>query len=158
MLVYHSSESYGTISFTDEVLTHFWQHRQRWKCSKEAGGQLFAKLTNFTIEVCKATGPRANDRRGRFSFFPDRKEENKEIHNCFLDGLHYIGDWHTHPQQLPTPSLEDLDSIAECFKKSTHELKAFLLVIVGLSKPPQGLWVGWHDGNSTKNLYEMAKK
>ena len=142
----------GSVLFTDEVLKQFRKSRQRWRWSKMTGGQLFARLTNSNIEVCKATVTRTKDRRGRFFFLPDRKEENKEIQSCFLDGLHYVGDWHTHPQELPTPSQEDLNSIAECFKKSKHELKAFLLVIVGISEPPQGLWVGWHDGNSTTRL------
>ena len=99
----------GSLLFTDEVLKQFRKSRQRWRWSKMTGGQLFARLTNSNTEVCKATRTRPKDRRGRFFFLPDREEENKEIQSCFLDGLHYVGDWHTHPQELPTPSQERLE-------------------------------------------------
>ena len=75
------------------------------------------------------------------------------IESYFDQGLHYVGDWHTHPEKHPTPSADDLRSIAECFRQSTHELLGFLLVILGTGDPPAGLWVGWHDGRATNRLH-----
>ncbi len=55
--------------------------------------------------------------------------------------LHYVGDWHTHPDSIPEPSRRDLASMAECITKSTHALNGFLLVIVGQDEAPDGLHV-----------------
>ena len=63
-----------------------------------------------------------------------------------LDGrLGYLGDWHTHPEREPSPSSWDLESMEDCFKKSRHQLKAFVMVIVGRAAFPEGLWVSLHD-------------
>jgi integrative and conjugative element protein (TIGR02256 family) len=145
------------VVFTDEVARSFHRHRQFWPWSEEAGGQLFATLGNVEMEVSKAKGPFSQDQRGRYFFRPDRQNENRVIENCFVEGLHYVGDWHTHPEKRPAASPEDLESIAECFKNSSHELVAFLLVIVGTNNPPEGLWVGWHDGNTTVRLFGVKE-
>ena len=61
-------------------------------------------------------------------------------------GLHYVSDWHTHPEPVPRPSPLDAVSIAECVKKSRHLLNGFVLVVVGQAEPPVGLHVLVHDG------------
>jgi integrative and conjugative element protein (TIGR02256 family) len=79
-----------------------------------------------------------------WSFRPDRSAERKEIRKLFEEGLHYLGDWHTHAQRRPHPSGIDLESMSELVLKSRHELSGFLMVIVGSSEPPEGLWVSFH--------------
>lgn len=157
-LCYQLPGASHTLVFTEEVSEHFRRHRQRWLWCSEAGGQLFARLSSSRVEVCKATGPYLSDRRGRYSFRPDRGKEHFDIEQCFVQGLHYVGDWHTHPQKYPDPSAEDLASIADSFKKSKHELIGFVLVIVGISCPPEGLWVGWHNGSSSIRLVEEVRR
>ncbi len=61
--------------------------------------------------------------------------------------LHYLGDWHTHPEPVPVPSKRDLKSINECARKSTHGLSGFILIVVGTAPSPQGLHVSLHSGN-----------
>lgn len=153
-LRYRVAEAGHTLLFTEDVVKHFRRHRQRWSWCAEAGGQLFAKLSPSQIEICKATGPYTSDSRGRYFFRADRGKENSDIEACFRQGLHYVGDWHTHPQRHPEPSNEDLSSIADSFKKSTHELVGFVLVIVGTTNDADGLWVGWHDGTYSSRLVE----
>src|SRR5262249_19655585 len=113
------------------VLEHFARHRQTSRCSSEAGGQLFAVIEGHRWIIVRATGPRASDFRRRFRFFPSRRHEQAEIDQLFISGLHYIGDWHTHPEARPTPSMMDLQSIDETVRNSVHQLPGFLLVIVG---------------------------
>lgn len=99
-----------------------------------------------------ATGPNATDRRGWSWFMPDQVKQNVEIKRLFQAGLHFVGDWHTHPETNPHPSKWDLESMQDCFKKSRHELKAFLMVIVGRRDFPKGLWVSLHDRTSWERL------
>jgi len=144
MINYKSSSTEKLIILTNEVLEHFSQHRQTGTKSKELGGQLFAKFEDERIVIAKATGPRVTDKRGRFSFMPNRKAEQREIYNMFSEGLHYVGDWHTHPEKRPSPSRTDIDSMSECFRKSKHELDSFILIIVGQNSPPDGIWLSLH--------------
>jgi proteasome lid subunit RPN8/RPN11 len=69
--------------------------------------------------------------------------------------LHYVGDWHTHPELRPYPSPPDDHSIAECVRKSSHDLNGFVLVVVGRLEPPGGLTVGVHDG---KHFYPLSPR
>jgi hypothetical protein len=66
--------------------------------------------------------------------------------------LHYVGDWHTHPELAPSPSGRDLRSIEECARKSTHGLNGFLLIVVGLAPFPEGLSVSLHNANEHVGL------
>ena len=43
----------------------------------------------------------------------------------------YLGDWHTHPEDVPKPSPRDLASIDDIARRSMHQLPGFLLCIVG---------------------------
>ena len=133
------------ICFGEEVLELFEQHKQTKKKSLEAGGQLFARLSDKEVLVSKATGLREGDKRGRFLFWPNRKKEQDEIDALHKDGYHYVGDWHTHPESKPTPSNTDLVNILECYSQSKHELKYFIMTIVGTDQFPDSLHVSIHN-------------
>lgn len=139
--------------FEDAVLRCFQKHRQLKPKDAEAGGQLFAKISSQEIIVCLATVPRAKDIRSRFGIKLDRPSEQREISENFKNGLHYVGDWHTHPEPKPTPSSVDVKSIVDCFAKSKHELNGFLMVIVGQVPSPEGVWVGVYHGGALSHLF-----
>lgn len=134
------------IVFSDEVLTHFSTHRQLQFWQREAGGQLFASLSGTTINIVKATGPRKPDWRSRFFYFAHRPSEQGEIHQLFKEGLHYVGDWHTHPEKIPKPSLMDIKTYFETFSMSKHDLAGMVFVIVGQESAPLGLYIGICNG------------
>jgi len=96
----------------------------------------------------EATGPRLTDRRSRNSYQPDTRSEQREIVDRHRKGLHFVGDWHTHPVPRPSPSDMDLASIADCVKRSTHDLGGFILLIIGTASFPEGLNCSVHDGSS----------
>lgn len=116
-------------------------HRQLTAQQKEAGGQLFARITKHSINIEKATEPSKLDKRGRFSFLPSIFQQRKEIKHYYKLGLHYIGDWHTHPEPTPTPSNIDISSMQESFRKSKHDLQWFVMIIIGQSKAKKGLYI-----------------
>jgi integrative and conjugative element protein (TIGR02256 family) len=145
VIEYPLGSSGQVIVITKDVLAHLTAHRQSRRSHAEAGGQLFARFDRARIVVEEATGPRSTDRRTRTSYLPDRVAEQVEIEERHVRGLHYVGDWHTHPEARPTPSPQDLDSISECFTKSDHGLNGFLLIIAGQCEPPEGLHVSIQD-------------
>jgi integrative and conjugative element protein (TIGR02256 family) len=136
------------LSFNETVLEHFRRHRQLRFWSREAGGQLFAQFSPKRVSVTHITGPRRTDRRGKRHYLPDRAAENAEIAAMYAKDLHFVGDWHTHAEKIPTPSTVDLASLADSVTKSRHQLLGFCLVIVGQAEPPSGLHVSFHVGSS----------
>lgn len=132
----------------DAALNYMNRHQQKRWWQREAGGQLFARFHDEHLIVEEATGPRSGDKRSRISYIPHPAAEQREIDKRFGLGLHYVGDWHTHPEKFPVPSASDFVSIRNCFMKSRHDLNAFLLVIVGLAPLPAGLHVSLHDGKA----------
>lgn len=59
----------------------------------------------------------------------------------FQRGYIYVGDWHSHPEPVPSPSSLDWKTHESLVQKSTYELNGLLLVIIGQSLPPEGLSV-----------------
>lgn len=142
-----------TIVIADDCLAEIGLHRQHSSSSKENGGQLFARFFEDGVHVEVATVTRGSSRRTRFGFWPDRKAEQAEITQRFKSGLHYIGDWHTHPEATPSPSCADETKMLEIYRKSTHELPFMLMVIVGRANPPSGLYVGAVHANGIQLLH-----
>jgi len=134
------------------VVQHLMAHRQLGNTSPEVGGQLFGTFEKDRVRVILATGPRDADRKSRFSFFPNRNKENAEIKKSFETGLHYVGDWHTHPERKPSPSSTDLESMKDCFRKSKHQMSHFVMVIVGEDESPGHWWASAHDAKTVVRM------
>jgi integrative and conjugative element protein (TIGR02256 family) len=116
----------------------------------ESGGLLFAEFKLPKIFVKEISTPNKTDHQGRFEFRPDLIKQQKIINSHFKNGLHYIGEWHTHPENKPVPSTLDIMSMKETFVKSKHELNYFLLIIVGNKVSKDMFWTGLQ--NSTKTI------
>ncbi len=132
------------VTFSARALETMMSYRQKGFFSREAGGQLFGsrRQKGWWIEV--ATGPKRGDKRGRFHFWPDRRAEQDEINELYREGLEFLGDWHTHPEDLPKPSNSDITSIENVVRASEHSLPGILLCIMGRRDPPEGLWASFH--------------
>jgi len=129
------------------VVQHLEAHRQLSPQHREAGGQLFATFSGNDVVIREATGPRRTDHRTRTSYRPDRRAEQQEILERHNRGLHYVGDWHTHPSPQPTPSNLDYLSIQDTVRASAHQLNGFVLIVVGTLHAPEGLHASVNDGN-----------
>lgn len=145
MISFDIGKSGQTLSFTDGVLAHFKKNQQIRIWHREAGGLLFARLSLPVIEVSHATGPRRTDRRTRFSYRPDESAERREIQEMFARDLHFVGCWHTHPEDVASPSQIDLRNISDCVRQSTHALNGFVMTIVGRASLPECLFVSVCD-------------
>ena len=158
MIAYPIGDSGQTLVFTDTVLEHFRAYLQRKLWNREAGGQLFARIFGDQFVIEDVTGPRKTDQRKRSSYYPDTAAEQREIDERFPKGLHFVGDWHTHPEAVPKPSKWDLDAISKSFRQSHHVLQAFVLVIVGTADQPDGLFVSLHDGVDIHQLKPFGRE
>jgi integrative and conjugative element protein (TIGR02256 family) len=152
MMVYGLKDSTERVFLEDDVVELFRRSRQLKRRDREAGGQLFARLVPPSVIVREATGPAKKDKRSRLSFLPDRPGEQLEINVMYEKGLHYVGDWHTHPAPRGKPSDRDFTSIGELVRHSRHGFGGFLMIVVGTNEPPEGLAVYLHDGKQPHKL------
>lgn len=149
----HSGAEYV---ISDACLATFAAHRQRSRLSKETGGQLFCQFNADHILLAHASETKGQSKRQRYGFWPDRAAEQADIQALFAQRLHYLGDWHTHPEQRPSPSPADREKMLAIFRESRHELQAMLMVIVGLADFPAGLFVGAANGAGVDVLTVIA--
>lgn len=156
MLTYLLPDGVQRLVLQPDVLRHLLDHRQTKFWQKEAGGQLFATINQGLTTIERVTGPRKTDRRSRTGYRPDRKAEQREIDEMYAVGLHYVGDWHTHPERIRLPSEMDKNSMVECFSKSNHQAEGFLLIIVGNGEPPACLSVSSTANNGLTPLVRVT--
>ena len=152
MLRYTLSKGGPALILTELALSTITRYCQRSPRAKEAGGQLFARFEGADTIISEATSPNWLDRRSRNGFIPNRWMQQREIRNQYECGLHFVGDWHTHPEPIPRPSQDDIYSMIDCFGHSLHDLHAFVLIIAGTMPASEGLYVAVVDRNSTRQL------
>ena len=106
----------------------------------------------------KATGPRAADQRSRYGYVPERRREQEEIDVMHSHGLHFVGDWHTHPERFPSPSASDVRSISQAVAQSKHHLNGFVMLIAGTEAFPRGLFLALYGSHGeTAMLLDQQK-
>lgn len=152
---YPLPDSNQEIVITAEALQTFAQYRQEGHAT-EAGGLLFAKFNLPTIRILEASAPHPTDNRQRTLFVPNRNLQRALIKRCFKRDLHFVGEWHTHPEPMPCPSHLDLNSMADSFVRSNHQLNAFVMVIVGNQAETLNLWVSAHRNSEYFKLTQAT--
>ena len=141
------------LNISDDVLSVFSDYVQDKKKKNESGGILLGQIKDNTIYLIKASVPNPFDKQSRYSF-----ERNKEIAQIIVDHEFinssnktiYIGEWHTHPEDYPTPSDPDKRMIMNQLKLSKYIEPNLFIIIQGI----KDLYVGIYDG---KNLTKMEE-
>ncbi len=142
----------GRVVLTNSVLAKLWRKRQRHCWARERGGILYARFEGRETRIEEASGPLRATSAGRFHLRTSRAAERVDIREHYEQGLHFVGSWHTHPQAIPAPSAVDSARMVSNFTESRHDLKGFVLVIVGLEPFPRGLSVTVH----TDKFFRLA--
>lgn len=88
------------------------QYVQDAPSKAEAGGILLGRHISGTddIIVDEVTVPMVGDRRSRFQFFRARRLHQEALDRAWQESdgtCTYLGEWHTHPELCPNPSLVD---------------------------------------------------
>lgn len=127
------------ILFKERVIEHMARYRQLSWYSREAGGQLFGSFTSNEVLVLKATGPYRGDQRGRSSYRSNPQAAQQAIDRQAGEGLFYLGEWHTHPEEYPVASTTDHSAMEKLRRASKTRLETLLMVIQGREGGHRGL-------------------
>lgn len=111
-------------------------HMQRHGWSPEAGGVLLGRLLlqgdHVVIEEVTVPGP--HDRRSRFLFFRAERPAQAAVNEAWARSggeLNYLGEWHTHPEDDPSPSWHDRTDWRRLVTVQQYEQSSLFFVIVG---------------------------
>ena len=112
------------------------KHRQTAPTTPEAGGILLGRLIidSHDIVIDDVTVPSEHDRASRFWFFRSKRTANTIIRKAWSSSNAtriYLGEWHTHPEDTPSPSCIDLRNWRRILRKSCIEQDFLLFAIVG---------------------------
>lgn len=80
------------------------------------------------------TQPRNGDKQSRYEFIRSKKNAQKVLISLFKesDGKKiYLGEWHTHPEDNPTPSGTDISSIKNRIKHDRLNSETIFMIIFG---------------------------
>jgi len=140
-----------SLIISNDVLLIFQNYIQNTKSKNESGGILLGQVKDNNVYLMRASIPNSFDKSSRYSF-----ERNKVIAQIIVDyefanslgKTIYIGEWHSHPENYPTPSEQDERMIKNQLKLNKNIEPYLFLIIQGI----KGIYVGVYDG---KNLTEM---
>ena len=123
------------------------KHAQLGWMKREVVGQLYARDLITEVVVVDVVTKLPAQWSGFASVGFDLRDAEAERERLFEQGLHCLGFWHTHPEQIPHPSKTDVQMAADHANASKGLFTGLLFLIVGKASFPQGLGVWLHDGH-----------
>ena len=136
----------------DSALDILSRHIQLNAISAEAGGILLGRhlLESPDLVIDEATVPQSSDKRRRFSFFRSATHSDIAAARWRESGgkTAYLGLWHTHPEDIPTPSATDIQDWNKALVKDRFDGDMLFFIIIG--REELGCWVGNRQGAITK--------
>jgi integrative and conjugative element protein (TIGR02256 family) len=147
-LVFRNPANDGFVIVTAAVLRQVTKHRQTAGHHQEAGGILLGSRRGRHIEITFATTPKRGDKRSRTAFHRLSLFHQRFATRAWLRlgrTLDYLGEWHTHPERDPSPSLIDRGEWTKLVRSNKREL---VFLILGIS----GVWIGLSNSGVVREL------
>ena len=141
--MWHWSDLEVTLHVDNSVASFFENHRQE-QGGHERGGQLFVDITRPDgLWLVEASGPHPDDKSGPTWLEMNLKRCREEIEKANARGLRLIGYWHSHPENVPALSGQDIRSLKKFSQHNADQLPNPLAVIVGRSLSSEGIraWI-----------------
>lgn len=110
MKYWRSSKGEVCLQIQDKVTEVFAKYAQVSLSAPESGGILLGYVRAPHLEILEASEPTSWDRCLRFFFDRESRGHREMAERRWResDGLvRYVGEWHTHPEDYPTPSYID---------------------------------------------------
>jgi integrative and conjugative element protein (TIGR02256 family) len=149
----------GCVFLSPNALIQMEEYRQRGTFASEAGGILLGRIfpDSGDVHVDCVTTPNPSDQRSRFRFIRAAQPTQNAIESAWSEsqGLqNYLGEWHTHPEDDPTPSSLDRRNWSRLARTATYEQAALFFIIVG--RTSIRLWEVKRGGGKARALEEIT--
>lgn len=127
----------GRLEISIQALTRMREFVQEAPHKREAGGVLLGRYIRESLDIVvdEVTVPMWGDRRGWFSFFRARRPHQKVIDRLWQESggtTNYFGEWHTHPEDVPTPSNTDVKDWERKLNKDVFDGDSLHFIIIGI--------------------------
>jgi len=135
----------------EKVKKIFNYFRQDTLEKNEAGGILLGQINKDSILITRASIPNKKDKADRYDFIRDKTMAQHIIDYEFANSngkTLYLGEWHTHPANIASPSGVDKKMINDQFAKNKIHTDFLLLIILGLKKD----YIASYNGKKLKLL------
>jgi len=126
----------GQVVLSENALSVLTRYVQTDSTATEAGGVILGRLilNSNDVVVDEATEPSISDRRSRFFFWRSKKTTQGMVNKAWNDTHQtrvYLGEWHSHPEDDPTPSCIDKRNWRKIVRRAKFEQDFLLFLIVG---------------------------
>ena len=124
--------------FLNNVINFYEEYMHEYDFRIESGGIIvgYLNLADKQVIITDITTPFSEDSRGRNYFKRSEYGHQQEMDRLWHESGQkktYLGEWHTHNQSIPVPSLVDKRDWKRIDKINKNYKQAFF-VIVGLNK------------------------
>lgn len=127
------------MKISEEPLKIMNSYCQSKRTDAEAGGMLFGRfiIDSNDIVIDDLSVPMKGDIRKRTYFHRSVKNHQEVLNLVYEESsgtCHYVGEWHTHPENDPSPSDIDLKNWHRVMFMTITESNLFLFIIVGITR------------------------
>lgn len=122
-------------------------YRQLYRSTCESAGVLIGERRGAHLVIWDLSEPGKGDVQSRCSVNRKGGHHQDKVNSAFLESggtLQYVGEWHTHPEDTPSPSTKDRTSWLEKIDSTSP----MILLIVGR----KSLWGGKLEGSIITQL------
>ncbi|BAZ18985.1 hypothetical protein NIES4071_108700 (plasmid) [Calothrix sp. NIES-4071] len=148
----------GKLEISSHALSQMLAYVQNTRCKPEAGGVLIGRYiaSSFDIIIDEVTVPMKGDRMQRYRFQRARKRHQQVLDQTWLSSggtSNYLGEWHTHPEDVPTPSNTDIKNWQRHLKYDTFNAENLFFIIIGIQNIQ--IWEGSKSNISITLIGEL---
>jgi len=148
------------VYITQEAIDTLVIHQQIDQYSPEAAGVFIGEiyLEEHTIIIKKAITTYEKNNASRYHVNLDIKKLQNMIDTEWIENgrtFLYLGEWHTHPELFPSPSLTDYLTFSGNYYRSTFEQNLILYAIIGTKQDicDSGIWIRTYNGFRFKKVH-----
>lgn len=126
----------GTLEIPESALSTLNGQRQLKESDPESGGILLGRaiLNSADIVLDDVRLPMAGDQQSRTRFYRLKWPAQYAIFHAWIcsgGSTNYLGDWHTHPELDPTPSVQDRQNWMNIARRRRFGGPDLFFIIVG---------------------------
>jgi integrative and conjugative element protein (TIGR02256 family) len=118
------------VILADEVVAEIKRFTAPPESDLEAGGILLGCYRGPHVEILDCTAPMRQDRRTRYGFVrrdPGHQRAALAAWNASGRTVNFVGEWHTHPEDVPSPSRVDRNTWDDLMGQRKAEAKVFVI-------------------------------